>query len=103
MQPDEVQYEVAAPVATIAINRPERRNALNHEVLGEVLRRLDEAEKDAAVRVVVITGTGAKAFSAGGDLAATQGGGFLAMHEGRGFFADAVRAIMRAEKPTIAR
>lgn len=103
MNPDEVQYAVAGSTATIAINRPERRNALNYEVLGEIVRCLHEAEKDAEVRVVVVTGTGAKAFSAGGDLGAIQGGGLLALHEGRGFFADAVREIMRAEKPTIAR
>jgi enoyl-CoA hydratase/carnithine racemase len=103
MSPDEIQYAVAGTTATITINRPERRNAINADVLREVLKRLHEAEHDGAVRVVVLTGAGAKAFCAGGDLAAIQGGGFLAMHEGRGFFAEAVRAIMRSEKPTIAR
>jgi enoyl-CoA hydratase/carnithine racemase len=103
MTPDEVQYAVAGHTATIAINRPERRNALNQEVLREIVKHVHEAERDGAVRVIVVTGTGAKVFSAGGDLGAIQGGGFLAMHEGRGYFADAIREIMRAEKPTIAR
>jgi enoyl-CoA hydratase len=103
MQPDEVQYAVREKTATIAINRPERRNALSYDVLRQIVRHLDEAARDAAVRVVVLTGTGEKSFSAGGDLSAIQGGGFLAMHEGRGYFVEAVRALLRCEKPTIAR
>lgn len=105
MQPDEIQYSVADAVATIAINRPERRNALNHEVLREIERRLDDASKDPAVRVIVLTGTGEKAFSAGADLAsaAIAGGGFYAMHEGRGYFVDIIRKIVRLPKPIVAR
>ncbi len=103
MQADEVQYRTDGAVATVAINRPERRNAVNHEVLGEIARRLDDAERDAAVRVVVITGTGEKAFCAGGDLGAIQGGGALALHEGRGLLVEIVRRLHRLTQPTVAR
>ena len=52
----------------ITINRPEVMNALNLEVRREILQILDEAENDESVRVLVITGAGNKAFSAGADI-----------------------------------
>jgi enoyl-CoA hydratase len=55
-------------VATVTINRPERRNALNAAVRSELVRALEELTADAAVRVVVITGAGDKAFVAGADI-----------------------------------
>jgi enoyl-CoA hydratase len=54
--------------ARITINRPEVMNALNVEVRQEILRALDDAENDDALRVLVITGAGSKAFSAGADI-----------------------------------
>jgi enoyl-CoA hydratase len=54
--------------AQITINRPDVRNALNLEVRKEILSSLDLAEKDELVRVVVVTGAGDKAFSAGADV-----------------------------------
>jgi enoyl-CoA hydratase len=103
MGPDEIQYAVSGAVATVTINRPERRNALGPDTLREVIRKLDEAVKDAAVRVIVLTGAGDKAFSAGADLAAIQGGTPYTMHEGRGMFAELIRKLVRLPKPTIAR
>lgn len=55
-------------VATIVINRPERRNALNAVVRREVVEALDALREDPEVRVVVITGAGDKAFIAGADI-----------------------------------
>lgn len=55
-------------VVTIAIDRPERRNALNEQVALAIAAALDEAEADRTVRAVVLTGAGDKAFCAGGDL-----------------------------------
>ena len=54
--------------ATITLNRPEVMNALNLEIRKEILAALDLAEKDETVRVVVLTGAGEKAFSAGADI-----------------------------------
>jgi enoyl-CoA hydratase len=54
--------------AVVTINRPERRNALNAEVIGGIGVAFTEAERDPDVRVVVLTGTGDQAFCAGGDL-----------------------------------
>ena len=54
-------------VATITINRPDERNALDTETVGELREALAQAKKDAQVRVIVITGAG-KVFCAGADL-----------------------------------
>lgn len=51
------------------LNRPEVRNALNMALMGEIGQALLDAEQDPAVRVVVLTGTGDRAFCAGMDLA----------------------------------
>jgi methylglutaconyl-CoA hydratase len=54
------------PVATITLNRPEKRNAISYELIGELLRALDEIGQSAA-QIVVLTGAG-KAFCSGMDL-----------------------------------
>jgi len=71
----EVLYEVADGVATITLNRPERMNTISGPMLGQLTERLVEADRDPAVRVVILTATG-RAFCAGLDLSeATKGGG----------------------------
>jgi enoyl-CoA hydratase len=57
-------------VATVTINRPDKLNALNSEILGELDTCFTALASDPAVRVVVITGAGEKAFVAGADIAA---------------------------------
>jgi len=54
-------------VATVTINRADARNALSHEVVVELRQALQEAKRDAAVRVIVVTGAG-PTFCAGADL-----------------------------------
>jgi enoyl-CoA hydratase/carnithine racemase len=63
-----VQYDVADGVATIALDRPEARNALSDELLDDLLAAFAAARDDDAVRCVVLTSTHEKVFSAGGDL-----------------------------------
>ena len=60
--------DVADNVATITINRPDKRNALNAAVRGELLQALDDLRGNANARVLVITGAGDKAFIAGADI-----------------------------------
>ena len=55
-----------AGIATITLNRPDKRNALSFQLLGELMVALDEVEKSTA-QVVILTGAG-KAFCAGMDL-----------------------------------
>ncbi len=62
-----ILVETIGPVARITLNRPERTNALNQAMLGEIGQALDAAERDAAIRAVIVRGAGA-AFSSGFDL-----------------------------------
>lgn len=66
--PEEVRYEVRDSVAWITINRPERRNAISRHTVQLLVKAFVEAEEDPDVWAVVITGTGDKAFCAGGDM-----------------------------------
>jgi len=65
---DNLLLERDGPVAVITINRPQVLNALNTPTLDELRRAILELKHDAAVRVVIITGAGDKAFVAGADI-----------------------------------
>src|SRR5215467_1367326 len=58
-------------VSILTLNRPEKLNALNNELIYAIIRALDVIELDPTIRVVVITGAG-RAFCAGADIAAFQ-------------------------------
>ena len=62
-------YSVADHVAQLTLNRPERLNALHAGALHEINAAMDQAEADADVRVIVVSGAG-RAFSSGFDLKA---------------------------------
>jgi enoyl-CoA hydratase len=62
-----ITYEVKGHIAVLTINRPEALNALNTNVLDELLQAVTQAEADSSVYVLVITGAG-KAFVAGADI-----------------------------------
>src|SRR5919107_430541 len=62
-------YEVSGAIARITVNRPDKLNALNSSVIAELDRAVGEIERDPAVRGVVLTGAGPKAFVAGADIA----------------------------------
>jgi len=66
-------YEKGEGIATITINRPEVRNALNLETVNEILARVKDAENDETIRTIVITGAGDRAFCAGLDLNIARG------------------------------
>jgi enoyl-CoA hydratase/carnithine racemase len=87
----------------ISINRPEKRNALNGEVIAGIVRGYRDAHDDPAIRVIVLTGAGDKAFCAGADLQNT--GGAFAMDFARPNvdYADLLRLSQNATKPAIAR
>ncbi len=55
-------------ILTITINRPDKLNALNKKTIDELNKALIIAEKDASVKVIIITGSGQKAFVAGADI-----------------------------------
>src|SRR5437868_948263 len=87
----------------IIINRPEKRNALNAEVIAGIARGYRDAHDDKGIRVIVLTGTGDKAFCAGADL--QNSGAAFAMDFSRPNvdYADLLRLSQNATKPSIAR
>lgn len=66
-----VIYEVNARVAEITLNRPEKKNALNPELISELSEQLERAKNDETVKVVILKARG-DVFSAGADLAYLQ-------------------------------
>src|SRR5258707_172930 len=65
---ENILLERAGAVAFVTVNRPKVMNALNAQTLRELGAAFDEVEADAAVRGLVITGAGEKAFVAGADI-----------------------------------
>lgn len=98
-----LRYEKLGPKATITLDDPDRRNPLSGEAMEKMLDALRDATTDPAIRVIVFTGEGDKAFSAGGDLS----GGFfddpIGLHATRGLISDVFKLMRRGGKPTIAR
>jgi enoyl-CoA hydratase/carnithine racemase len=65
--PDEILTEIVDGVATVTLNRPEKRNAMSSALLRGLRTAFDELDEDARVRVVVVRGAG-RAFCSGMDL-----------------------------------
>jgi enoyl-CoA hydratase len=75
-------FEIKGSVGIITLNRPKALNALNSELLQELSSLLDTIGEDKSVQVVIITGSGEKAFVAGADIAEMQS---MSAIEGRNF------------------
>ncbi|MDH5448376.1 MAG: enoyl-CoA hydratase-related protein [Candidatus Bathyarchaeota archaeon] len=95
-------YEKSEGIATITLNRPEALNAWSKELAKEFLTALDDARKDENVKVVVITGAGEKAFSAGADIKAMKGMNALKARALSQMGYEVCNAIESIEKPVIA-
>ena len=65
---ENIIYQVEEGIATITFNRPKALNALNAALLGELSDALDKIAADEDVRVLILTGSGDKAFVAGADI-----------------------------------
>lgn len=95
-------YEISDGVATVTLNRPEQRNALNAEMLAELVDAFKRAKDDGEIRAVVLTGAGDKVFCAGADL-----GGFAVdvplvhKHRGADLFVELFKTMSDLGKPTL--
>ena len=104
MSTDEaVLYESAAPVARLTIDRADRRNAINSEVVAGLSTGLRRAEDDDAIKLLVVTGVGDKAFCAGGDLGDAADASRVAQHFIREDVGELFKAMRRSRLPIVAR
>lgn len=96
-----ITLEREGHIALVRLNRPEKHNAISAQMSQELIECLDALEADAGVRVIIITGTGERAFCAGADMAesvAMMSGG-----DGRRDHAALANArVHRVRKPVIA-
>lgn len=77
-------------IAIIRFNRPDVLNSLNSQMVLEIISVFDEIEKDAVTKVVILTGTGDKAFIAGTDISEMKN---IFSFEARGFASLARKAV----------
>lgn len=99
---EQIVFETKENVAWIRLNRPDKLNALTHQLSGEALDALDQCAKDPEVRAVVITGEG-RGFSAGQDLDDLSSGAGLSVADHlRQNYNRLIQAIVELPKPVIA-
>ncbi len=70
-----IRLDIDGAIATVTLNRPEKMNAFTVTMMAEMCDAFDRTDSDDAVRVVIVTGAGEKAFCAGADLTPDNGGG----------------------------
>ena len=107
---DTVLYEVSDGLATITLNRPEAMNALNVEAKVALREAVRSAADDPAVRAVLLTAAGERAFCVGQDLkehigllaADREAGSGQTMSTVREHYNPIVRALAGAAKPVVA-
>ena len=102
MENSSVRYDVEDQVAAITLNRPDRYNSVNHDLVEGLIACLDKARDDKQVRAILITGEG-RGFCAGADMADFAGvtpedvGAYIPT-----FYGSIVRRIVSIPKPVIA-
>jgi len=100
MSYETIKYDVRGAVALITLNRPQALNALNTQLMQELGAALDVAERDAAIRCMVITGS-EKAFAAGADIKEMQPKTYMEAF-GEDFITTHHERLARCRKPVIA-
>ncbi len=104
MSYENITYAVADSVARITVNRPDKMNALNHQTITELGQAFDAAKADDAVRALILTGSGPKAFVAGADITEllAQAGNSKGAADLAAFGQDVFRKLEHMGKPSIA-
>lgn len=103
MSSDVVTSERRGPALHITIDRPDRRNAINPEVVRGIATALRSAESDESVQVVVLTGAGEKAFCAGGDLGGMTADSRVGQHLERTEVGELFKLMRSSRLPIVAR
>jgi enoyl-CoA hydratase len=102
MEYKNIIFNIEEGIATITFNRPKALNAMNSETMAELLAAATICKEDAAVKVLILTGSGEKAFVAGADIAQMQN---LTAPEALKFMElghETLRLIETIPKPSIA-
>jgi methylglutaconyl-CoA hydratase len=100
---DSVLVERRGAATWITLNRPDRRNALNDQVVDEIGRGVMDASAEPGCRVIVLTGAGDKAFCVGGDLKPDSAAFEQDWAKPSTHAADMLRAVRAAAVPIVAR
>ena len=100
MSDDHLLYQVQDRVACFTINREPQRNAISLETISLFMDYLNQAETDAAVRAVLITGAGDRAFCSGADLGSAAAGD---IQQGFGNYARLIKRLAGYPKPVVAK
>jgi len=95
-----ITVEIEDHVALITLNRPDALNALNDQLMGELVDALSAAQRNDKVRCIILTGS-EKAFAAGADIAMMKDKSFVDVFAGD-MFGSEVDQILRIRKPIIA-
>jgi enoyl-CoA hydratase/carnithine racemase len=96
---DEIQTSIADGIATVTMNRPAQRNAMNRAMLDGLTKSFDDLDSRRDVRVVIVRGAG-PAFCAGMDLKEMEARGGAADQEAD--VVDVLQRVERSQHPTIA-
>jgi enoyl-CoA hydratase len=99
---DTIKVETRDGVAVVTVNRPDKLNALNEQVIAELTDAFRALGADAAVRAVIFTGAGEKAFIAGADIAVLAKCDPVAAKDNARKGQELTRTIERLGKPVIA-
>lgn len=102
MQHANLLIELNGAVAWVTVNRPDKLNALNRATLTELQSAFDALRADAQVRVIVLTGSGPKAFVAGADIAEMRGLNAIEARDFSKLGQDLMLSIEQCGKPVIA-
>jgi len=101
-----ILFEVRDQIAFVTFNRPESMNAMNRQMMKELVDACRQVEEDAGIRVAIFTGAGEKAFSAGMDLKERSETSFSPIERRQQKLSATVqtqtRAVAAMTKPTIA-
>src|SRR5690349_6179571 len=102
LQLENVLYEKKGSIAYVTISRPKVMNALNRATIAELKAAFEDAQDDAAVRGVILTGAGDKAFIAGADISELAQISAVEAEKSSTFGQDVLNLIENLGKPVIA-
>jgi len=98
---ENVLYEKKGPIAYVTLNRPKVLNALNHATMAELKAAFEDARDDSAVRGVILTGAGEKAFAAGADISEVANQTAIEAEESTRFGQSVTDLIENLGKPVV--